>query len=317
MKKFVKYAGGFCAAAAVLVLGLGVSRVFPAGQAREMAAHTIASQEETAISAPEEKGFTTYRMDDDSPGSVSAGEPEVYTRVCEYTVPYTIDQLLEESTLVAQGKVTEISAPFLIQGVGQAGEQVFTDYTIELEEAIRGQAPETTVTVRMEGDPNDISVVYEDAPVLEADKEYLLFLQKPGIGGGFNTAGDYYYVHGSRQGVYEPEAAAPASATEESLVFVSQTHLLGLDTQEGKVPRVVHKEADDVKGLGMDEGVLEWAAFTAKAQEVNAAKPVDGNYKRKEMEENLKFNVGSGFLSQEEYEGLLAEMNQYAQIIEE
>lgn len=61
MKKFVKYAGGFCAAAAVLLLGLSAGRLSPAGQAQETAAQSL------AISAPEEKGYTTYSIDDDSP----------------------------------------------------------------------------------------------------------------------------------------------------------------------------------------------------------------------------------------------------------
>lgn len=310
MRRIGKRTGGILAVTAALALGIGISQLSPA--AREPDVNPAAAPSQTEPQTPTPADELAVRAKEDS----SSAEPEAYTTtVHEYIPPYSLDQLLEESTLVVRGRVTEASAPFLIRNASRTDQQTYTDYRVEAEEILRGEAVQDEITVRMEGNPQDDSVVYLDAPVLEEGKEYLLFLQKHNIGGGFHTGEDCYYIHGSRQGVYEPVEFSAAKLQKELLV--SQENLLKTEDRPGEPFRVVHRDAEELRlaGKGTDDGVLEWEALVDKAAKVNTAVPVDEDFVRKELEKNLRSSTDSGFLTEEEYESLLAELDQYAEIV--
>lgn len=296
----IKGIGATAALALVLCAGFGAKALFPSF---------------SASSQPQEPLSTV---------SEAVPEPEKdieYTVISYYSPVYSQEELLEISSLVALGKVTEISPSFRVQGVGESGERVFTDYTVQLETIVRGKASQSVITVRMEGDPNNSYVIYEEAPLLEEGKEYLLFLQKSGMGGGCNTAGDYYYITSGRQGVYEPEETAMPLSDETAMnpVFVSQKKLLHMVCPENSVPYIAYKDTDEPGTPVNDEinnETLEWDTFQTMAEEANLTCPADDNVRRRMIEENLRGSMQNGFLSPEELEIALAEMDQYAEIVD-
>ena len=103
----------------------------------------------------------------------------------------------------------------------------------------------------------------------------MVFLYQPGRGGSFNTEGDYYYALGMRQGVF---------TKEESGQYISQS------------------------GEALNNHDLTQCA----AAENNIAAPYSF---RNEYIENQKRNLENGFLTQEEFDQLMRDIDDYATII--
>ena len=221
---------------------------------------------------------------------VPAGEPvdsgEIVTqRVSGIIEEMDMDELTEKSNLIIHGTVEGPGQGLQIQAVG-GGITNYTDYTVHVEETFAGDSQES-VTVRVKGGiAGNLEVICDYAPDLEEGKEYLLFLLKPDQGGGYNTEGDYYYVTGSFQGVYELEGTKNEPATA-----------MKAKPQGSGEEKVVAQLASDI-------------------QEFRAQLPEDYEYSvREEGMKNLQANLESGFISQEEYEQMLAEREQYATIL--
>lgn len=221
---------------------------------------------------------------------IPAGEPadsgEIVTqRVSGIIEEMDMDELTEKSNLIIHGTVEGPGQGLQIQAVG-GGITNYTDYTVHVEETFAGDSQES-VTVRIKGGiAGNLEVICDCAPDLEEGKEYLLFLLKPDQGGGYNTEGDYYYVTGSFQGAYELEGTKDEPATA-----------MKAKPQGGGEEKVVAQLASDI-------------------QELRAQLPEDYEYSvREEGMKNLQANLESGFVSQEEYEQMLAEREQYATIL--
>lgn len=59
------------------------------------------------------------------------------------------------------------------------------------------------IIVRFEGGQVDaLNVIVRDNPKLDNKTPILLFLYQPGMGGSYNTQGDYYYVLGMNRGAF-------------------------------------------------------------------------------------------------------------------
>lgn len=249
-------------------------------------------------------------------------EDDVYCVVSEYTPHYTQNELLQMSSLVVLGTVEEESEPFTIRGVSNIGEQLYTDYRVSVAETVRGITPDSeTVVVRLKGNPDDTSVVYEDEPILDVGSEYLFFLQKPDVGGGFNTTGDYYYVIGSRQGVYEKlDTAATLSADLDSVgnetMFMNQEELLINESIDGGVLKVQKRSIGRDIISDSEANILVWGELTQEADSVNASFPVSALSKRQEVEENLKTNWQNGIITEDVYRQALNDLDIYAEIVE-
>ncbi len=246
-------------------------------------------------------------------------QEETVTVVSRYSVPYTVNELIERSTIVVKGTVEEISSPFTVRGVGNIGELQYTDYTISISEIARGENTDlSSVVVRMEGNPADGTIIYEDAPILEIGKEYLLFLQKPGVGGGFNTEGEYYYIIGSRQGVYEKsEGMATFSAQDNEEVYISQQVLLVMEESEEGIPEIHRRNIKSVSiGNEDSDSVLQWSSFAERVKKAEEYMPVDEQYNRKELEKNCRINLDNGMITEEEYEMAIRMLDQFAEIVE-
>ena len=98
-------------------------------------------------------------------------------------VERNFEDLYEQSALIALGTVTEKSEAFQIQNVSGSIAN-FTDYSFKINSTLRGNADNDTVTVRVQGGTvGNYTEIYEFSPDLEKNKEYLLFLYKPGSGG--------------------------------------------------------------------------------------------------------------------------------------
>lgn len=209
-------------------------------------------------------------------GAIPLLRPVENTAYISGQLPHrTTDDLFQQSSLVALGQVTDISDAFRIESTS-GGTAIYTDYTFTISRLVRGTNTAESVTVRVPGGTVDhYTEVYEPCAKLEKDGEYLLFLQRPYGGGAYNTAGDYYYVLGLAQGAF-------TAVDEEKTQFVSQL------------------------GVELDLGQMAMAY---------ADEPVDENYARREFIENQQWNLESGFITQEEYDQFMAELDVYATIL--
>ncbi len=192
----------------------------------------------------------------------------------------SLDDLVGESSLIVRGKV-EASSVIQVESP-QGGVTNFTDYSVAVTETIRGEEQEQ-VTVRVRGGlTGNLNVVNEDSPELLPEGKYLFFLYQPGMGGGFNTEGDYYYITGVYQGAYhlEAEAGQPAVA----------------------------------RAFGGGE-TTQAEQLTANIEMLSDEKPLEPDQNKKVFLENLQNNLESGFITQGEYDEILAGAGEYAQVI--
>lgn len=137
---------------------------------------------------------------------------------------YSVDDLFAGSTLVVSGTITGEPESLRVRHASVDMETNFTDYTLAVENVYRGQAAGDTLTVRVYGGTaGNVTEIYTPAPQLTAGEEYLLFLNQPGMGGAFNTPGDYYYLTGVTQGVFQADAAG--QYTSQSGDTLSPTRL--------------------------------------------------------------------------------------------
>lgn len=194
----------------------------------------------------------------------------------------TEDQLFEQSSLIVVASVKDIGSAFRVKS--STGSLCnFTDYTVEIDTVLRGEAEEKTLTVRVQGGTVDgITEVYSPAPELKLGEEYLLFLYQPARGGSFNTTGDYYYILGLTQGVFQ------------------------------KYEDVLGEDNTDVY-ISQDDYEITYGHVEDRAYEY----PIDKQYFRNEYIENQKRNLENGFISQSEYDDMMEAIDEYATIISE
>ena len=115
---------------------------------------------------------------------------------------FTVEWLMELAVLVVRGRAIDRTEAFTVENTITGARTVFTDYSFEVFEVLRGTVDSGHVTVRIEsGATNEMRhhVVY--VPDFSQNGEYLLFLTIP-TGGRFDTPGHYYYIIGGPQGVF-------------------------------------------------------------------------------------------------------------------
>ena len=125
------------------------------------------------------------------------------THHVEATLPeISEDELFEQSMLIVRGTVQDGGSSLRVRSAdGQTHN--YTDYTVTVEEVLRGENPGADVTVRINGGTvGGIRETWNPSPRPEAGKEYLLFLYRPGMG-GLNTVGDHWYIVGAISGFFE------------------------------------------------------------------------------------------------------------------
>ncbi len=253
----------------------------------------------------------------------------------------SVDKLMETSSLITEGKFIKKTKPFAVEGM--KGEfQVYTDYFFQPESILRGEDESNTLTVRMRGGRyDDIEYIDENSTVFEFGEKYLLFLRKVTIGGGTNTEGDYYYINGSYQGVYneiKPEELMSGNsdirlASDET--YYANTKYLsyyfealknseeaGSKANEGGQEKrsfalnKFEEAATEVEnGKGYSSELIATSAIEERLKKVNSDVPVNLNLSTEVLLENLKANLESGFINQKEYDYAIANLDNYGKIV--
>lgn len=192
---------------------------------------------------------------------------------------FTYDDLLNNSTLIVQAKLTGKSDSFKIKPVFGESTSIFTDYYFAVDDVLLGDFDSTTsLKVRMEGGRlDDQLLIAEEAPIFEKGEEVILFLYQPNMGGGYNTNDDScYYITGLNQGVFYDAG--------------------DLDFVDCKNQRVSYS---DLK-------------TTTERMEVTSASQ---NRLYTTFIKNAKENLKTGMITQRDYDRMMNEINQYATII--
>ena len=191
------------------------------------------------------------------------------------------DQLFQQSSLLITGTVSKSHSFQIQKPTGETSN--FTDYEIDVSEILRGELKGHRVTVRIQGGTaGGISEVYSPGPELKLSEEYLLFLYKPARGGGFNTEGDYYYILGLTQGIFQ--IVSNSYETAEATVYKSQSG------HEISYTRIVERATEY---------------------------PIDEFYFRTEYIENQKRNLKNGFITNDEYDKIMANIDVYAKVLDD
>lgn len=211
----------------------------------------------------------------DGEGADESGE-EIINVSSGSIVEKSLEDLMLQAGLVAEGTIVDISDGFYIQHAIGSTKEIYTDYTLRVDTVYRGEPYADKVTIRCEGGTvGKETLIAEQSPKLEMDESYLLFLYQPGRGGSYNTQGDYYYVAGLIQGVF---------------------------SKHGEI-----YTAQDYESITQEE-------FEAKLKEMEN-EPVNESYSRDTFVRNQKANLDSGFMSQEEYDAAMDSLDQYATIV--
>lgn len=224
------------------------------------------------------------------PSSGSAND-DIVTQSISILLPVmTQEDMMEQSTLIVRGTVTEQSEPFQIAPANGADPSNFMDYTVSVQKVLRGDSSKQSVTVRVQGGTtNGISTVCEESAELPQDTELLLYLYAPHMGMQYNTEGDYYYVTGMYRGVYT------------------------LDTSGNNETFVNEHNADDPDLEAVwqaDELEAVIAAYTKQH-------PVNENAMREQGIAQSEQDLASGAISQDEYEQQIKDIDAYATIVKE
>lgn len=192
---------------------------------------------------------------------------------------YELDELVEKSHIIAKGKITGQSDPFIVKPTNNGDESVFTDYYFELSEVLRGEKSSgDTISIRVEGGKKGKwNVVNETDVGMKIGDEVVAFLYKVNVGGGYTTNEDYYLIVAGNQGMY----------------FIDE-----------------NSNENIYKNTITNDSPLIWEKALYELTSISKEKPINYNWVYDEVINNLKANVETGFMTNEEYEKTLVEFNQ-------
>lgn len=218
-----------------------------------------------------------------SPAAGATEEEPITWFVSKCIAEHSPEELLEKSHLVVRGVLTEVS-PAAWVDLESGGRSIYTNYTFDVKETYRGKEKEQVVLSLEGGQVGNENLICEAGPSFELGKEYVLFLYRPMPGYGLATEEEYYWRVGSDQGVYEIESGADGA----------------------------------VMAVSQDDGAKSsLQTFSNRIKELDQEYPVNYNWEREEMLENMKANLESGFITKEESEEILAKLQQYPERVEE
>lgn len=201
---------------------------------------------------------------------------------------YDHEALKRESDLIVTGTIINSGKSLLIERTDGAKE-TYTDYRFEIKEVLKGKTQNKELVIRVLGGKTQFGEVISTSlslPMFEKNSPYLLFLYQPKMGGGSNTRGDYYYVLGQGQGVYTLDKDSRHSLTSYRGQMEPDTSLN------------VHELKEDLKNNSL------------------RYQHSPDDYRKRTLA-NLRANLDSGFLTEEEYQQTLDQLNQYARIVHE
>lgn len=195
---------------------------------------------------------------------------------------YNLDDLVEKASLIVKAHAESESQVVEIKPANGGDTCNFTNYTFTVSECLCGDVSQgDQITVRVMGGLNEHqNVIYEDAPAITAGQDVILFLYKPEMGAGYITAGDYYYIVGVNQGIYY---AADEADAEDAYI---------------------NEEGEEISCASVLRSIEQKPAMTS-----------DRMSEYEEFKQNLQSTLENGVITQEGYDAILADSNQYAEIV--
>lgn len=211
------------------------------------------------------------------------------------TAAMSREEMTEASDLIVKGRIID-KKDLQIKPAFDGGRVLeATDYYVELSDVLRGEAEAETVTVRVIGTPaDDIEYVSNILPVLFPGQEYLFLLYQPGMGGGYNTEGNYYYIMNSNMGVYENSGGTYLQVLETVDAYDAQTQTIA-ETKE--------------------EIIADYDTYTQDVMRINETSPAAPGHAKEATFDVMKSNLETGWISQEEYDAMAKESEIYASIV--
>ena len=137
----------------------------------------------------------------------------------------SLDDLIAKSTAIVRGKVTGSSAAF-------SGPVIYTHYTIQVSESLKGASHGTIDVVIPGGIANGMRQTFDGTPVFQAGDEYVFFL--------FTGKSGLTTVTGLTQGLF----ALPGDGSGDPVATRAASHERMLDGSSG---RPVHDETWTMK----------------------------------------------------------------------
>lgn len=224
------------------------------------------------------------------------GQEEVVGHITAMIPAMTSEERIAAAELILRGEIIT-EKEIKIRPVADEGAVSFaTDYTVAVRDILRGAEEAQTVTVRILGNPADgIEYVNELLPDLTVGGTYLFLLYRPGMGGSYNTEGDYYYIVNCDTGVYEEENGSYIQVLGDVDTYDTQTQ-----TMEGK----------------QQEVIADYQVYKREVEKINAEEPVQSGHLKEDSLEALRSNLERGWISQQEYDNAVKNSQSYATIVE-
>ncbi len=186
----------------------------------------------------------------------------------------TAEEQIEKAHLIVKGTFKDKSKAFQIQPANGGDPSNFTDYYLTVEEVYRGDAAAGDVlSVRVqEGIVGTIKVEVDYEPDIQIGDTVLIYLYQTGMGGNYTTDEDYYYVLNGKKGY---------------CILNGEGQLRNAESGE----------------------VYPLAEVKASIASIDEKTPVNKNWPYEEALEGLKGNLENGFITEEEYQQALENLN--------
>ena len=200
---------------------------------------------------------------------------------------YNFNELITNSHVIVKGQITGDADTFTVHPTTGGDDSVFTQYQFEVDDVIRGDVTAgETIGIRFEGGQHgNLNVINMDDDMDFNDNDRMvLFLRRVTVGGGYTTNDEYYIiVGGSGQGIFYLDEDAEAET------YVSDS---------------------------MDYDPLVWSTARAQLVELANELPTNQSGLLEYETEQLKAELESGKITQDEYDTTLESYTKYATIID-
>lgn len=225
-------------------------------------------------------------------------------------------ELSSRSSLIVYGTVTEISSPIILKDFF-GGVSVYTDLTVEPETVLRGSA-DGPIVIRLPGGlSNGVYEDYAEIPELFLDKAYLLYLYQPGMGNGLYEKGDFYYLTKMCNGAFSVASRSEKRKVNSSGFAKDEDDVLFVNSLTEPDSYTAVTSLEQMKDVQPRNAALSLRTLTELYPRFNKENPIDPDLYRSEITDAYQSNLATGFISQEEYDKLMASLDEYAAPITE
>ena len=200
---------------------------------------------------------------------------------------YNFNELITNSHVIVKGQINGDADTFTVRPANGADDSVFTQYQFEVDDVIRGDVTAgETIGIRFEGGQNgNLRVInFSEEIDLNDNDRMVLFLRRVTVGDGLTTNDEFYMVvGGGGQGIFYLDEEAEAET------YVSDS---------------------------TDYDPLVWSTARAQLLELANELPMNQSGLLEYETEQLKAELESGKITQDEYNATLESYTKYATIID-